>query len=740
MYILSISGWFITLIREFFFSIDRLIFNFIPLIYDLLIEIARTSVLTQSDILDMADRIYKLLAIFMIFKVTFSLIMYVVNPEDFSDKSKGIAKLGTNIIISLSLLILTPYLFSYAYNLQTIILEDNALAALVFGDDRAENKFLNTAGDDMAFMAMRPFFTPDTSVFGACTDLNDECYEELEEETDEDESFTPMMLGNYKAGIKASNLGLMFRMDLATATVEKTIDGDDEDVYVMDYKFIFSTAVGVILILLLITFCMDVAVRSIKLAFLQLIAPIPILSYVDPKSGKDGMFKKWYQMCFKTFLSLFIRLLALYFAVYIISRVADMTMVDIIDGSRQTNWLVCIFIMIGALMFAKQFTKILEGLGVKLDGDGKFFLNPLKKFEDQAIGGKRITGAARGFLTGAAGMATGAGLGRAISGAWRGATSGKGWKETGKMEADMNKKMRQAKMNGASFGGRMKAKFDNALGLPSASEKIDREKYQLEKRQKSYDDRIKSIQDGMKPTKTKISERKKFSDSIKAMEDRAKGEIENGNSWIGKEYKLRKKNEEFIENNIGKTVTRKFEQRDIDYAKYRIDKAQKEIDSANRTGDAAALSRAQAAKAEAERRLALAQDSVNNNKTFDINISADDAAWESSMATDWISDIGMKRYMTDATSGVIDDATFTGMRDTAEIAASEVGETLSRDGATIHKQYGTTKAETRRLEDGLAIFEKEIRELEDKKADLGDDLREISKREQKAKANESTIQ
>ena len=83
MYILAM--WFTTLIREFFFSIDKVIYNFISTLYDLLITIARTSVLTQADIAEMADRIYKLLAIFMIFKVTLSLITYVVNPDDFSD-------------------------------------------------------------------------------------------------------------------------------------------------------------------------------------------------------------------------------------------------------------------------------------------------------------------------------------------------------------------------------------------------------------------------------------------------------------------------------------------------------------------------------------------------------------------------------------------------------------------------------------------------------------------------------
>ena len=171
MYILA-NMWFTTLMRQFFFNIDKIVFNFISLIYDLLITIARTSVLSQADIADMADRIYKLLAVFMIFKVTLSLITYVVNPDDFSDKSKGVAKLGTNIIISLALLILTPYIFNYAYQLQTIILEDNSLGTLIFGE-QSDDDFFTSAGADMAFITMSPFFTPDVSVEAMfeCTQL-----------------------------------------------------------------------------------------------------------------------------------------------------------------------------------------------------------------------------------------------------------------------------------------------------------------------------------------------------------------------------------------------------------------------------------------------------------------------------------------------------------------------------------------------------------------------------------------
>ena len=515
MYILVTNIWFTKLMKQFFFWVDKIVFNFISIIYDVMISIARTSVFTQSDIADMADRIYKLLAIFMIFKVTLSLITYVVNPDDFSDKSKGVSKLGINIIISMALLILTPYIFSYAYQFQTIILEDNSLGTLIFGGDEENDSFFNTAGDKIAYTTLTPFFTPNTAIeqLYECATLIDEngkfnqdC-SGLDENlvgqnkglhaltmigSEKNDNFSEQSLKNYVVGVENGSLGLMFREEMVSATYT---DADSKGTeFIMEYKFIFSTVTGVIIILLLITFCMDIAVRSIKLAFLQLVAPIPIISYVDPKSGKDGLFKKWYEMCIKTYLSLFIRLIALYFAVFIISKVAGHKLVDVVDGSYVGNGVISIFIIIGALMFAKQLPKMLEGLGIKLDGDGKFFLNPFKKFEEQAIGGKNITGMARGALIGTAGALTGAGIGRGISGAWRGLTSGKGWKETGKAEAEMNRKMRQAKLDGSTFSGRMGAKIAGVTGFGSTSENIAKDKHKLDEGIRKHDDVIKAKQ------------------------------------------------------------------------------------------------------------------------------------------------------------------------------------------------------------------------------------------------------
>ena len=413
-------SWFIELIRSFFFTLDSTLFNFIPFVYDILIKISRSSVLSQGNIQEIASRIQMLLGVFMLFKVTISLITYILNPDEFSDKGKGVSKLGFNIVFALVILVFTPYIFNAAYDLQGKILSENALATLIFGDNVDDNDYLLSAGDQMAFDIMLPFFMPDSSLQGSadhdydlstCGSLTDEddiskfntdCSTQMQYALNTDETDPNTMVLNYVGGYEHKSLGLMFRLDIAKAKAYET------DNFLINYNIPLTTVVAVVVLLLLITFCMDVALRSIKLAFLQLIAPIPIISYIDPKNGKDGLFKKWYQMCLTTYLSLFVRLLALYFGVYIISIVGKMNLYDTSNNTLISDPFVVVFVIIGVLMFIKQLPKILEGLGIKLDsGSGKFTLNPFKKITEDAVGGKQLVQGGKGALAtlGAAGLA-----------------------------------------------------------------------------------------------------------------------------------------------------------------------------------------------------------------------------------------------------------------------------------------------------------------------------------------------
>ncbi len=410
--------WFAQIIRSFFFWIDYNLFGFIETLYNLLIDLSRTTILTQGDIKEFADRVQLLLGVFMLFKVAFSIITYVINPDEMTDKSKGFAKMGQNIIISLILLVVTPYIFGMAYDLQTMVLEDNTIANLIFGYDE-DGSFIDTGGQQLSFSVMLPFFRPNTGLpyLASCktlyqsgsngTEFNQECYNAMKSavEDDKNQVLDERIIGNYTTGVKNKNFGLTFRSEVVTFLT-------NDNQFLFDYKIILSTVAAVVVILIMLTYAMDVALRSVKLAFLQLISPIPIISYIDPKQGKDGMFKKWYSMCFSTYISLFVRLLALYFGFYLINIVTSRGFTDVLTGETvEAGWFdtgmwINLFMIIGILMFIKQLPKILEGFGIKLDGGGKFTLNPFKKFENEAFGGKQILGAGAALGAGALSGAT----------------------------------------------------------------------------------------------------------------------------------------------------------------------------------------------------------------------------------------------------------------------------------------------------------------------------------------------
>ena len=363
-------------------------------------------------------------------------------------------------------------------------------------------------------------------------------------------------LNNYVYGIENQSLGLTFRANTALSTTKKTDEQDEQ--FIIDYMYPISTVVAVVVCLLLVTFCIDVGLRSVKLAFLQLIYPIPVIAYMDPKAGKDGIFKKWYQMCISTFLSLFIRLVALYFGVYIIARVADFGMYDIINGSQITNGFVIIFVIIGVLMFVKQLPKILENLGIKLDGDGKFTLNPLKKIEEGAVGGKRITGAAAGLAIGALGNK--GNPFKAASGMIRGAMGNQGLSATAKHQADVNRQLRQAKLDGSTFGGRLNARWTNFTGAKGFNN-VEKDRKKIEA--------LKATSDAMVAMENRAVEKIKAGEAgalsqeylarenrLKAMQDAYAAGKTNFTDSTGKTYQLNEetiayhqmKNNEFLNN------------------------------------------------------------------------------------------------------------------------------------------------------------------------------------------------
>ena len=375
-------GWLETIFRTLLFWLDSIVYKFIPTVYNLLVNIAETSIFSDYVFTLFSNRIYTLLGVFMLFKVSFSILTYIVDPDAFTDKNKGFGKLISNIIMTLALLIFTPYIFTYAMELQGIILKDNLIGKL-FSTNGVNTTVVADPGNTMAYETFKAFYYFDVDRYPECDSDNFtgnnadfSCIENISSIED-----TASLRKNLEYAHFTGSISVYLDSGIA-------IMRDSNDNYVMTYTTIFSTITGVVMILLLIVFCFDIAVRSVKLGFLRMLAPVPIISRIDPKKGKD-VFDKWVKTCINTYLDLFIRLLAIYFAIFVITQIIDLRFVDAVTGQEmgEVNPFVKVFIILGALLFAKQLPKLISDLtGMKMDG--KFTLNPLKKMSEVPIAGK----------------------------------------------------------------------------------------------------------------------------------------------------------------------------------------------------------------------------------------------------------------------------------------------------------------------------------------------------------------
>ena len=400
-----VGDFIINSLRKMFFAIDTVVYGLIDDVYGLLLQLTRTSIFTQDTIHAFAERVYAIVGIFMLFKVSVSLINYVLNPDDFTNNDKGFGNIIKHVVLSLALIVLVPYIFNEAYELQAIILEENTIMNLVFGSpsDRefnvANSTYSESAGEKIQFTILYAFAQPNFEEFSHDGDydlidckktyatdskgnylfrekatfegvdygsskessyiykLRESCWGVYDPDKDmytddggtngqlylafskgidsgSDSTAGDIIYQNYAQGVAQQSYSLFFRKNVMMAA---TSDGR----YLINYKFGLSTAVGVGTLYLLLVFCVDIAVRSVKLGFLQMIAPIPILSYVDPKSGKDGMFNKWMTTCKNTYIELFTRLFALYFGIYVISLIG--TFRDVTTGEVVDNWIVSRF-------------------------------------------------------------------------------------------------------------------------------------------------------------------------------------------------------------------------------------------------------------------------------------------------------------------------------------------------------------------------------------------------------------
>lgn len=335
-------------LQPFFYWLDKIIYGFIQDLYNLFFQISNVSLLSDTTVANFAQRIYVIIGVFMLFKVAISLITMLVSPDSMS---KGGPTLIKRIVVALVLLVLTPNIFTLGYRIQSYIIQDNVLGNLILGSasdtGNVEQAYVD-GGQIIALQVFKGFFHPKST---ADNSVEVKTPEDCGDAAEDDEACI-----------------------YATAeTIEDFGDIIGSDNY--SYSFLISTIAGGFVAWMILMYCFDLAVRAVKLSFLQLIAPVPILANIEESKG-SSIFKNWVSQSVSCFLSIFIRLITIYFIIFVISELVgvnglgyytfDAELGEFVYMSGYSNWLLSAFVIIGLLLFAKQVPQLIEDItGIK---------------------------------------------------------------------------------------------------------------------------------------------------------------------------------------------------------------------------------------------------------------------------------------------------------------------------------------------------------------------------------------
>lgn len=399
----------INVFRSILFFFDQIIYGFIPTLYNFIDLLARQSIFSDADLQKFANNIYAVLGVFMLFRLAFVLLNAIIDPDKLTDKNKGAAKMVSRAIVALVLIVAIPWAFTFAFRLQKVIMDKNLIAKIIIGTDGSTG---GSPGQQMGKVALSSFLT--------CSDAIKTC--------DQDALDAGFNAAFPSADAEDQNANFQKLSDLLNNKGEAK-DQDSGDVYMYNYSAVISTICGGFILFMLVTFSFDIAVRVVKLGFLQLITPVAVIGYIEPDGG---IFNRWLKMCFSTYINLFVRILAITFVIYILSLLDNANLFIDAQGnavSGVTLAFVKIFIIIGALMFAKQAPDMLKSL-FKLDEASLGTLNPMKKLASvPVIGGAAAGGVALGATAAANRFAAGAGaLGGGIGSKLKGGTFAAGAK------------------------------------------------------------------------------------------------------------------------------------------------------------------------------------------------------------------------------------------------------------------------------------------------------------------------
>lgn len=457
MYILSITQDIVDAARTLALFFCEIIYSLICFCFDIFNGFGKVRL--DIDVSAIFQRVELVLGLFMVFRLTFAAIEYLINPDSMMDKEKGIGNIIKKVLIVIILLGSTGFLFNEAYKLQDELIDSQVIEKIILPDFTFnEGQDVGSNGDQIAWYTFSQFYSQvgETNECGNghMSILKDEFYGE-------------------------HNFNIAY----------KCINEKNSKKYIIDFNGVVALLCGGILLWIIVVYTVQLGVRVIQLAYLEIIAPIPIMMYLMPK-GEDKV-KKWAKQCLSTFLDFFIRVAILDFIILVSSSLISSKSNLAANFEATSKWgvgYITVIMIIALFTFAKKVPNLLKEIFPSTGSAGfDFGLHGKSAKQLGTFAGGAVAGGIGGLATGIKyGKGTAGGrLGGAITGLARGALGGAKLKgnvfaNAGKGMANQRVAMQRAynrnndgsdflgRTLGAGDAARTKAAFDEELSFYDA--------------------------------------------------------------------------------------------------------------------------------------------------------------------------------------------------------------------------------------------------------------------------------
>ena len=347
------------LFRKIAIYLCKPIYCLIVYMYKIFYNIATTRFLQSEIVQEISANIYTLVSVVMLFAFSVTILSAIVNPDLLSDGKKGVKAVFKRAIIALMLIVVIPFAFDELYKIQETIMKNSLIEKIVVGieyncnsSDKSKCEAGGNGGQVIAGTLMSAVLYPDDEMADADGNVN-----------------VSVSVSEYYSKMIAEDLpkyiGAVAKNINATAINPENTNISNDEAYAFKFNGLIAIVVGLVTVYILVIFAIDVAVRVFKMAFMELTAPISIVSYV---AAGDKILSSWFKELGKTYAELFVRVAAIAFYLFLVSNLSSF-----MEQFKDSDWTLVLkaFLMVGMLIFAKQVPDMIGKIfGVEIKSQG----------------------------------------------------------------------------------------------------------------------------------------------------------------------------------------------------------------------------------------------------------------------------------------------------------------------------------------------------------------------------------